>query len=260
MAVVGAYLFLTTRSGRAAAFHIAGVVPGVVALAAYNWAAFGAPWRLSYSYIDNLFQPAQSGGLFGIHLPSAYAVQQVFIGRGGLIVATPVLVAAAWGLALLWRTHRAEIAACIAVIVIFLFLNSGYFLALRRHPSGPRFLLPALPFLALGLGPASARAPRLTSVLAFVSISSMTAIFLDWGAQTSMRGGIFSELARIPFQVGSSRYDRYLEATAFDWVLPGRAWGAVLTGIAGLAAFAGAYRARSRAISDAQPQRAAGRG
>ncbi len=246
MVVVGVYLFLTTHSGRALARYATGVVPGLVALAAYDWAAFGAPWRLSYSYIDNLFQPAQSGGLFGIHLPSAYAVQQVFVGRGGLIVATPVLVAAGWGLALLWRTHRAEISACIAVIAIFIFLNSGYFLPYGGTP-GPRFLLPALPFLALGLGPAFARAPRLTSALAFVSIASMTAIFLDWGAQTPMKGGIFSELGRIPFQAGSSRYAQYLESTAFDWVLPGRAWGAGLTAIAGLAAFLVAYRAIPRA-------------
>ena len=62
---------------------------------------------------------------------------------------------------------------CVAVIAIFLLLNSGYFLPYGGSP-GPRFLLPALPFLALGLGPAFARAPRLTAALASVSIASMT--------------------------------------------------------------------------------------
>jgi hypothetical protein len=243
MVVVAAYLFFTTRSGRACGRYALGVLPALVALAAYDWAAFGAPWRLSYRYVDNLYQPAQAGGLFGIHLPSAYAAQQVFIGRGGLIVVTPVVVAAAWGLGLLWRTHRAEVWACVAVIAIFVLLNVGYFLPYGGSP-GPRFLLPALPFLALGLGPAFGRAPRLTSALAFVSVASMIAIFLDWGAQTPMKGGIFSEVARVPF--GSSRYSRYLESTVFDWVLPGHAWGAVLTAIAGLAAFVVAYRAIPR--------------
>ncbi len=245
LVVVAAYLFLTTRSRRGLVAYAAGAVPGLVALAAYDWAAFGAPWRLSYRYVDNLYQPAQSGGLFGIHLPSSYAMQQVFVGRGGLIVATPVVVAAAWGLRLLWGTRRAEVAACVAVAVIYVILNCGYFLPYGGSP-GPRFLIPALPFLALGLGPAFARAPRLTAALSFVSIASMTAIFLDWGAQTPMKGGIFSEVGRIPFQREASRYFVYLESSVFDWILPGRAWGAALTAIAALAAFVVAYRAIPR--------------
>jgi hypothetical protein len=245
MVVVAAYLFLTTRSGRTLGRYALGVLPALAALGAYDWAAFGAPWRLSYRYVDNLYQPAQAGGLFGIHLPSAYAAQQVFIGRGGLLVATPVVVAAAWGLGLLWRTHHAEVWACIAVIAIFVLLNVGYFLPYGGSP-GPRFLLPALPFLTLGLGPAFARAPRFTTALAFVSVASMTAIFLDWGAQTPMKGGVFGEVGRVLFHPGTARYARDLESTVFDWVLPGHGWGAALTAIAGLAAFVVAYRAIPR--------------
>jgi hypothetical protein len=74
----------------------------------------------------------------------------------------------------------------------------------------------------------------------------MIAIFLDWGAQIPMKGGVFSEVGRVPFQPGSSRYARYLESTVFDWVLPGRGSGAALTAIAGLAAFVLAYRAIPR--------------
>jgi hypothetical protein len=243
--VVGAYLVFTTRSWRAVASYAAGTLPGLIALAGYDWAAFGAPWRLSYRYVDNLYQPAQAGGLFGIHLPTWYATQQVFVGRGGLLVATPVLVAAAWGLGLLRNTHRAEVAVCVAMTAIFLLLNCGYFLPYGGSP-GPRFLLPALPFLALGLGPAFARARRLTVGLALISVASMIAISLDWGAQTPMKGGVFGEVARIPFQGESSRYFTYLEPTAFGWILPGRTVGAVLTAIAGLAAFVVAYRTMPR--------------
>jgi hypothetical protein len=88
--------------------------------------------------------------------------------------------------------------------------------------------------------------PRLTAVLAAVSIASMTAIFLDWGAQTPMKGGIFSEVGRIPAQLGSSRYFRYLERTAFDWLGLGRAWGGVLTAGFAIAAFVLAWRAVPR--------------
>jgi hypothetical protein len=241
LVVVAVYLALTTRSARVAMTFAAATLPGLAALAAYDWAAFGAPWRLSYRYVDNLFQPAQATGLFGIHLPTFYAAQQVFIGRGGLIVASPVLVAACLGLVLLWQRHRAEAAACVAVVAIFVLLNSGYFLPYGGSP-GPRFLIPALPFLCLGLGPAFARRPRLTAVLAAVSIASMTAIALDWYVQTPMRGGIFGEIARTGYQFGSSRYFKSLEPTVFDWLLPGRGLGAVLTAAFALAASVVAYR------------------
>ncbi len=241
LVVIGIYILLATRSWRALSSYVAGSLPGLLALAAYDWAAFGAPWRLSYRYVDNVYRPAQSQGLFGIHLPTSYASHQVFFGRGGLIVATPVIVAAVWGLAHLWRTHRDEVAACAAVIVIFVLLNCGYFLPYGGSP-GPRFLLPALPFLALGLGPAFARAPRATTALAAFSVASTTAIFIDWAAQTPMKGGIFGEIGRVPFQLGSSRYVRLLDASAFDWVLPFHRWGNAVTAIFAIAAFVVAYQ------------------
>jgi hypothetical protein len=241
LVVLGIYLLVTTRSGRAVGRYAAGAVAGLAALAAYDWLAFGAPWRLSYRYVDNLYQPVQEAGFFGIKLPTWYATHQVFAGRGGLIAATPVLVAAAWGLRLLWPRYRAEVAVCIAVTAVFLILNIGYFLPYGGSP-GPRFLLPALPFLALGLGPAFAWRPRLTAALAFVSIASMTAILLAWGVQTPTKGGIFGEVARIPFQLGKARLVQNLDFTAFDWVTPGYAWGAALVAAFAIAAFVVAYR------------------
>ena len=256
LVVVGIYILLATRSGRALASYAAGSLPGLLILAAYDWAAFGAPWRLSYRYVDNLYRPAQSQGLFGIHLPTSYATHEVFLGRGGLIVATPVIVAAAWGLGQLWRAHRYEVAACAAVIAIFVLLNCGYFLPYGGSP-GPRFLLPALPFLALGLGPAFARAPRATTFLAAFSVASITAIFIDWAAQTPMNGGIFGEIGRVPFQLGSSRYVRLLDASAFDWVLPVHRWGNAVTAIFAVAAFVVAYR--TIPVGKRRVERAAGK-
>ena len=254
LVVIGMYVALVTRSGRTIGAYVAGALPGLVVLAAYDWLAFGAPWRLSYRYVSNLYQQAQQSGLFGIRLPSWYASDQVFAGRGGLIAATPVVAAAAWGLALLWRERRAEVAVCVSVLAIFLLLNCGYFLPYGGSP-GPRFLIPALPFLALGLGPAFARAPRLTAALAAVSIASMTIILLNWGVQTPMRGGLFSEVARLPFQWASSRYYKNLEFTAVDWLAPGRVWGALVTATLAVAAFVVAYRTmpRQRSSREREP-------
>jgi hypothetical protein len=51
--------------------------------------------------------------------------------------------------------------------------NLGYFLPYGGTFVGPRFLVPSLPFIALGLGPAFARWFRTTAVLAAFSIVAM---------------------------------------------------------------------------------------
>src|SRR6185312_3074687 len=65
--ILGIYIALQGR--RAAAGYIGGLLPGAVLLGSYDWAAFGAPWRLSYRYVTNQFAAEQSAGFFGIHLP-----------------------------------------------------------------------------------------------------------------------------------------------------------------------------------------------
>ncbi|MHB8469828.1 MAG: hypothetical protein ACYDCH_08750 [Gaiellaceae bacterium] len=85
------------------------------------------------------------------------------VGSRGLLVVSPVAVAAATGLALLWRRERrAEAAVCAAITIAFVLLDAGYFPPYGGTSPGTRFLVPALPFLALGPAAAFERLPRLT--------------------------------------------------------------------------------------------------
>src|SRR4051794_13856687 len=130
----------------------AGGVPAAIGLGAYDWAAFGSPLHLSYKYVANQYTKEQQQGFFGIGTPTLHGARLVFLDGKGLLVVSPVLVAAAAGLVLLWRRGiRAEAAVCIAVTVLFLFANMAYFEPYGGDSPGPRFLVPALPFLALGL-------------------------------------------------------------------------------------------------------------
>ena len=178
-AVLLAYALVRSRSARAALLFVVGALPAAVALGAYDWAAFGSPFHLSYRYVTAQFSEEQRSGFFGIHLPRLHGVQELLVGRHGILLEQPILVVAAAGLVLLWRRGlRAEALVCGAVTLLFLLLSAGYFDPYGGASPGPRFLVPALPFLALGLADAFALWPRVTAV---VTAYSAAAMLLDAG-------------------------------------------------------------------------------
>jgi uncharacterized repeat protein (TIGR01451 family) len=234
-AVLAAYLAVSGR--RALGAYLAGLAPGIGLLLAYDALAFGSPLHTPYRYLANGFSLYQDKGLFGIGVPHLRSSYDVFAGSSGLLVVSPVLLAAAVGLVLLARDHRAEAAACGAVTALYVLLNCGYFLPYGGISPGPRFLVPALPFLAVGLGPAFGAYPRLTSLLAGLSVLATTALTLVWANDPPLPRTIWRELAQIPFHGASTRFVRSLEGTALGWVGVGRTWGAGAVALAALAAF-----------------------
>jgi hypothetical protein len=229
-------LYVARRGVRPLLHFAAGALPGALLLLAYDTASFGAPWHLSYSYVANAFEAEQSHGLFGIEAPRAFSSYLVFAGGGGLLVISPVLVAAVVGLALLARRCRAETLVCIAVTAAFLVLNCGYFLAYGGSSPGPRFLVPALPFLAVGLAPAYARAPRATAVLAAVSVVATIARLLTWNNARPPQQTLWGDIARIPYGVASTAVRDDLPQSWLQWLGLGRPVGAALVAVAALGA------------------------
>jgi hypothetical protein len=184
-----------------------GAAPPLAVLGAYDWAAFGSPFHLSYRYVANVYSPEQQSGFFGIHLPSSHGLHLVFVGDRGILVTMPVVVAAVAGLVLLARRHRLEAITCAVVFALLLIANCGYFSPYGGISPGPRFLIPSLPFLALGLAPAFERWWRPTVALAAVSIAAMTTLTLTWSnlGDAHYRQTVWGELARLPGERGSSR-------------------------------------------------------
>jgi hypothetical protein len=207
-----------------ALWFIAGAVPPALALGAYDWVAFGSPFHLSYRYIANAYTESQHHGFFGIGVPTLGGLKDVLVGTRGLLYFSPVLVAAAVGLWLLWRRGiRAEALLAAGVVVLFLLLNAGYFLVYGGGTPGPRFFGPAVPFLALGLPCVLARWPRPTLVLAFVSAVLTTVDALSWGVRRSL------DTAWFPTRNEISK-------TIWAWVVPDRNVGALFVLACALAA------------------------
>jgi hypothetical protein len=244
-ALVGLYAALL--GARALVRYLLGVVPGVALLGAYDWAAFGSPFHLSYRYVSAQFAAQQAGGFFGIHAPSWHATRLVLIGNRGLFVVAPVLLAAVAGLVLLWRRGlRAEALLCGSVSVAFLALELGYYDPYGGDSPGPRFFIPALPFLALGLAPAFARWRVVTAVLAGLSVLASTAVLLTWPAAVNAaavyRWSVWRELGLLPAHWASSELARWMQATVASRLVTGRLGGGAIVLVAALGALAIALR------------------
>ncbi len=209
-----------------------GLVPAAVLLGAYDWVAFGAPWHLSYSYKSAEFSAQQSSGLFGIHLPYLHAIHAVLVGRGGLLLISPVLIAAAYGLFLLRRRYPAEAAVCAAVTLAFLFLEWGYFDPYGGLSPGPRFFVPAIPFLALGLATAFAARFWLTAALAALSIAPMTGLTLTWANGPPGHGSIWGILKALRYEGSSSQLVQGASSNVLHWLGAGKLTSGLFVGAA----------------------------
>jgi hypothetical protein len=172
---------VAVRAPRRLGWYVLGGLPPLAGLLLYNATAFGSPFHLSYRYEAPPFSERQHHGFFGVGAPTLHGLREVLIGDRGLLLFSPVLVLAAVGLWLRWRQgRRLDAAVCAAITVVFVISDAGYFLPYGGNSPGPRFLVPALPFLALGLGPSFRRWPRTTTTLAAISVFLTTADLMTW--------------------------------------------------------------------------------
>jgi hypothetical protein len=120
---------------------------------AYNTALFGSPLELGYSYSE-LWTEQHHTGFMSLTLPHWEAIWGITFGVfRGLFVLSPLLLLAAPGFVLWWRSgeHRPELwVALLSVAAMFLF-NSSSIMWWGGFAIGPRYLLAMLPLMALPL-------------------------------------------------------------------------------------------------------------
>ncbi|HEV7640522.1 MAG TPA: hypothetical protein VGO39_06645 [Gaiellaceae bacterium] len=242
--VLAGYVLLT--GARALGRYLVGVAPAALVLGAYDWAAFGSPFHLSYRYVADEFAANQAAGFFGIHAPSWHAIRLVFVGDRGLLFDSPFLLAAAAGLVLLWRSRAAEAAVCTIVVLAFLALDCGYYDPYGGDSPGPRFLVPALPFLALGLPLVLARFRILGAALVTASLVASTAIALTWPAAANAseryHGTVWRRLAGLLRHGAAEPLASWAQKNLLSWVGIGRLGAAAVVLCATLAALVLAFR------------------
>lgn len=157
----------------------AGGLPFALFLGLYNRAAFGSFFSLSTAHEQSeSFRELASSGVFGVGIPSIeYLTGLLADPSKGLFVLSPALLLAAGGLRPAWRSMpRPAFLALLAVPLAILLTIAGYPNWHGGWTTGARYLVSALPFLALLL--AFARDSLLEPILLGASVVSVSLVSL----------------------------------------------------------------------------------
>jgi hypothetical protein len=153
VAGVFAYGVMRVRSLRwSVAVLTAAVLPLAIS-GAYNWVIFGTPLPVGYLYSAR-YQDLHTQGFISIVGPMPAALWGITFGAfRGLFFVAPVLLLAFPGFVDWWRSglHRSEAALCVWAVLSFMAFNSSSVMWQGGFSVGPRYLLPMLPFMAVGL-------------------------------------------------------------------------------------------------------------
>lgn len=139
---------------RGAVRFIAGAVAPLALLAAYNTAAFGAPWRLGYSSLASpQFHAVIERGFFGLGLPDPRVLHELLVGEyRGILPLSPLLLLAIPGAWAMWKHARGVALGCGLVVLYGLLFAASYTMWDGGASFGPRYLLPMLPALVPFVG------------------------------------------------------------------------------------------------------------
>ena len=172
------------RRGRVAATVAAGALACAVVLMAYQYRSFGSPFDPGYSHYPPGAFPKMQTGFHGLTYPHAEVIFRIFLSRYcGLLLLAPVVVAAPFGLWLLWkeRSTRDFVVASTLIATYYICFNASFVEWKGGASYGPRYMLAGLPALCIGLAPAWSGARRLwrgllMSLAAVGTILSLAAV------------------------------------------------------------------------------------
>lgn len=237
---VAGYLAIR-RAWASLAVYAAAGVPAAVLLGLYQVAAFGSPFSDTYST-----KQGRSGHPLVTGMPNPVRLFEILFGTRGLFLFTPIVAAGVVGLVVLARrdgdgnqglgTARPEAVMGLVVTGAYLLFASGWPNAWGGDGPGPRYVIPVLPFLAVGIAEAYRRRPHFARWLLGLSVVSMglsgvTAHLVGSGAPligASVRNWL----------------DGVTTPTIFTLALGGAGW--IIHGVVTAGAFAALHRTHRR--------------
>ena len=199
--------------------------PGA-AVAAYHAMVFGSPLALPYDFST---QPHRSQGFFmGLGVPQWEALQHIlFTSYRGLFYSAPWLLLAVPGAVIMARRPglRAEVAVCASVTLLFVWLNASLVDWQGGWAMGARYLIPAIPFLAvLAAGTAlltPGRGVRIAAWLGLAALVGYSAFHMLVGAAVKPEVPVHIERPFAQFLLGRFyRGELAVNAQSIDFIAP----------------------------------------
>ncbi len=176
MVILAVYALFILKKKIKFVFWMMGVSIPIAFVLYYNHTCFGSPFVSSYSLHQTY---SHSKGLLGIAWPQLPALWGItFSPYRGIFYQSPVLLLSIPGFYLFYRCreNRAEFFLSLMIVLGFFFFNSGYAYWDGVGSVGPRFLIPALPFLIIPLARAVKRWPLQVISLGILSIIIMLVV------------------------------------------------------------------------------------
>jgi hypothetical protein len=219
-AILALYLLVEclrgTRRLDALALFALGAVPPVLVLLAYNALAFGSPWQLGYFHhaTRDFYQVHNPANPLGLVRPDLHKLVPLLWGRyRGLAFYAPcvLLTIPGWLVLLARRLWGVAIVSFLAVAVVLL-VNLSYPQWTGGWSTGPRLLVPLLPFAVLPvaalLAGDSPRARTATAIAAALALAGGVLMLLFQGAGARIPQDALDPIRQVVWPCWTGELDR----------------------------------------------------
>lgn len=211
------------RVGRPVIWLALGSLPAVLLSGAYNFSIYGSPFQLGYEY-SVLWQGSHSIGLMSLTFPTIDGLWGItFSPYRGLFFFSPFLILAIPGFICFWQTgrHRKEFWLMMWATTSFILFNASSVMWSGGFSVGPRYLIPALPFITFPIIFFLDAVDRRLSMFTFVGLAFVS-LCLIW-----------------MLTLGGQGYPEYQLNPLFDFSVPHLSTGDIARNIGNLIGFRG---------------------
>jgi len=175
LAIVGIVIAIAVlvRARRQIGYFVLGSALPLGGLAWYQARAFGVPWHTPFAYYAGTLGGTTRGGY---SMPSLDGIAATLISNRGLMIVCPIVVIGAVCAALQCRRQRLRFDDATIGLIIFVAyvgLVAGWSGTRFLEEPGPRYLIPAIPFLVTPLAVQWSRLPRVANLVGLWSAALM---------------------------------------------------------------------------------------